>query len=195
MPYEFFFKNNEEDVSFKCNLQCKRCEYINHETNQRCKRTSCIGFEYCWQHTIKEKKLKIKKSSIHNAGKGLFAWDPTEDANAIIFRKGDTIIQYKGETITPQQLDQRYGVDGIAPYGIRVSRPRVHHIDSACLRGIASLINHKRRSDTNVEFSQTGNVVAKKTIRNKQELFVFYGGDYNLNEIGDKYTYKTRTKK
>jgi hypothetical protein len=55
-----------------------------------------------------DRHLRIKPSTIHNAGKGLFAEDSTQAPNAIIFRRDDDIIEYIGESIDRAELNRRY---------------------------------------------------------------------------------------
>ena len=94
MVYTFVYSVNGH-VTFSGNLQGRRC--IGHCRNgRRCSRRSVIGCPYCYQHLKSDRHLRIKPSTIHNAGKGLFAEDSTQAPNAIIFRRDDDIIEYIG---------------------------------------------------------------------------------------------------
>jgi hypothetical protein len=60
----------------------------------------------------------VKKSTLQNGGNGLFAMNPKELANAIIFKKGEPIIGYGGELLDDEELDERNGEDNTAPYAV-----------------------------------------------------------------------------
>jgi len=126
-------------------------------------------------------------------GKGLFAYDPTRPAGAVVFNVGDVICKYQGEILTDQEIDQRYNYNGeeyTAPYALEEKRNK--NIDCSCKRGIGSLCNHSSTHD-NAEFRKgyTGrgvnrrdyiNVRAKRIIYNRQEILVNYGNEYTFDE-------------
>ena len=146
-----------------------------------------FGLPMCFLHRRKEYKISVKPSTIANAGKGLFA-DNNTNNNDVVFREGNKVCPYYGETLNKQQMDARYGLTKTAPYAIQLREDETS-LDSAVKRGVGSLINHKARSYANMRFSLNRpkteiNLVATKNIRNKQELFVPYGGDYRFNEQG-----------
>jgi hypothetical protein len=66
-----------------------------------------------------DRHLRIKPSTIHNAGKGLFAEDSTQAPNAIIFRRDDDIIEYIGATIDRAELNRRHH-HHTAPHALQV---------------------------------------------------------------------------
>jgi len=184
MPYKFSYKEkqadgNEPEECFTCNLQKERCIGLNRN-GQRCKRETCIGTNYCFQHLESIKHLKIRPSTIPNAGKGLYAWDLKQPQNAIIFRRGEKIIDYRGERITDDdELEERYG-ENTAPYSCRVNKNLV--IDSACKRGVASMANSSRGTQLhNNATLRSSNVrgggayvQCTTNIRNRQEILVSY---------------------
>ena len=88
--------------------------------------------------------LRITSSTIHNAGKGLFAENSTQAHNAIIFRRDDDIIEYIGETIDRAELNRRYH-HHTAPYALQVRGDNNNplYIDAATIRGVGSLSNHR----------------------------------------------------
>lgn len=192
MPYQFrFFVNN--NTVFQINLQCTKCVAMT-EQNKRCQRTVCIGTDLCWIHLEKIKHLKIKDSTIPNAGKGLFAYDPTKAATDIIFRNGDVIGDYVGETINLPTLNQRYGIDHTAPYAVEVNKGVVE--DCARVRGYIALTNDSLTArQANSKF-RTNNrktphrvqLVATKNIKNNTEILVNYGNEYTYE---DNVTHKT----
>jgi hypothetical protein len=185
MPYKFHFHGYDEndssdDEDFECRILSERC--IGQTKNRtRCKNRVIIGVPYCWCHLASVKHLKIKESLIPNSGKGLFVQDKSKGNDEVIFKKNVNIIEYTGEIINEEQLIERYG-KFTAPYGLQNGQV---YIDSACDRGIASLINHKPMTQTNVRFSRYAgriNIKATKNIKNNRELFVCYGNDYHFNE-------------
>ena len=136
MPYKFIF-NIDHDIYFEAMLESERC--VAHNLNgQRCSRNVCIGINLCWSHLLKYKHLKIKTSTIPNAGKGLFAEDKSLAPDAVVFSEGDLIADYIGERIDRDTLIQRYAKH-TAPYAFYLKNNV--YIDSALERGFASLAN------------------------------------------------------
>lgn len=190
MPQRFRFEvneNNEWVIKHEAILNAQRC--LGHSKNgQRCKRKCIIGFEYCPTHLESIKKLKIKNSTIPNAGKGLFVSDKTKGSNEIVFKTNDKIAIYNGVIKTSEQLQEQYG-DYTAPYGMKIAGTN-NSIDAGDKRGIASLVNHKPFSQSNSRFKEIRQnhravgveIVAKKNIKNGSELFASYGDAYNFNE-------------
>lgn len=190
--YVFEFFQNRRRL-FACRLQCGRCEGTK-KNGQRCTLTSCIGTPYCWIHLLSEKKLRIKESIIQEANKGLFAMDKQAGANDILFRVGDTIIEYGGEVVSRDEIDERYE-DFTSPYGLAEGR---YGEDGACRRGVGTIANHggSRRSNARYVLSRGANrkfkLVATKNIRNGSEVLTNYGDDYVLREqnVRHKTSYK-----
>lgn len=194
MPYIFkFYRNNK--LFFFCPINCRQCNYVKPDRIQ-CKNRVCIGIPLCWMHAQVVYKLRVKDSRIH--GKGVFAHDPKskKDNLKIVFKKGQVILEYLGEILDQNELERRYS-SGTAPYTLKVKDSVF--VDAACERSISSIINHSTSKFANVEFSyrldksrrsvsnRSGRVmviVAKKNIRNNQELLVNYGSDYVFDEPG-----------
>lgn len=192
MPKKFTFKGPEgSQISFTCPLQCSACQAMNTKGGQPCKNRTCIGVPYCWMHLLKLHHLRIKQSSVHNAGKGLFAirrGDVDVQGNRVpIFKKGDTIIKYGGEPVTAQQLQARYG-NFTAPYGLSVTKNVFEN--GACVRGVGTLANHAVKSLANAKYSYAtinrrpayAVIKALKNIYDGDEILVHYGAEYQLNE-------------
>lgn len=175
----------DNDVQFTCELASRQCS-SHVKSGARCKRRCVIGLPCCWSHLSSDHKLKIKKSLIPNTNmSGLFAWEPKAQGQPV-FRKGDTIITYTGETLTKDQLDGRYD-EFTSPYGVQISANR--YIDAACHRGVAALINSGKSPSTNCAFSlyareQIMNIKATKNIAHGSELLISYGNTYKLHEDG-----------
>jgi len=185
MVYRFrFFVHN--DIYFMGQLECARCIAISKNGNE-CRRKVCIGMPYCWQHLLSVKHLKIKPSTEEDAGKGLFAINPQQRQNAIVFQTNAEICNYYGEFIDLDTLENRYG-DYTAPYTIQVKKNERYE-DAALHRGIGSLANHSL-NNANVSFhikrvaGRNHHVVLKalRPIRNGEEIFINYGNEYLFYE-------------
>lgn len=178
MPKNFKFYVDHA-LTFRCQLQSHRCE-SNNNNGRRCGNKSVIGTPVCWRHLLKHYHVRIKESQY---GKGLFAMDTTKDDNAVIFKRNDTIVQYEGEILNRNELNNRYG-RRTAPYAVQQADDR--YIDSACHRGVGSLINHAPEAQSNCRFSYGRNnniqVKATKNIRNNRELFLNYNKGVRRNE-------------
>ena len=169
MVYTFEYSVNGQ-VTFRGDLRGQRC--IGHCRNgRRCSRRSVIGCPYCFQHLKSDRHLRIKPSTIHNAGKGLFAEDSTQAPNAIIFRRNDNIVEYTGQNIDIDELNRRYH-HHTAPYALQVRGDNDPlYVDAATVRGVGSLSNHRAGNHQNARFvvnyqNNTARLRAIKNIRN-----------------------------
>ena len=188
MPYQFEMKEEENGVPFfQCPLKHYRCSHINAKTGIQCGRKQYIGFDLCFQHLVTDCNLKIKKSNMEGAGKGLFAYNGTKN-NDIIFKgnqsKGDRIIAYNADVITHLEANRRYG-NHTAPYGVYVNKDYIE--DAACMRSAGSLANHISHSKANAKlYSHQGRVYLRaiKNIRNGDEILTDYGKEYIMKEKG-----------
>jgi len=143
----------------------------------------CVGSPYCYQHLKSERHLTIKKSTIANAGKGLFAFGPE---NEVIFKKNETIIRYDGELIDDREVVNRYA-EFTAPYVIELKQDEFE--DGALERGAGSLANQGRKNNARlgVYFKSTPHYALLKAIKNiygGEEILVDYGDRYQFNEEG-----------
>ena len=167
-------------TGFSCPLESHQCE-ANTRTGGQCRRRAVIGSSpaVCWNHLLKEKHLRIAPSRIPNAGKGLFAMDPSKDVGEIVFRPKQLIIDYGGQPITQDVLNQRYG-HGTAPYGVEVRKGRSYE-DGACRRGVGTHANtFVRNQNARLSIGRGGIVklYATRAIRNGEEIYVGYGKAY-----------------
>jgi len=189
----FYFIGSK--TQFSCTIQCQQCQ-AETTSGKRCSNRTCID-KYCWIHLRKIKHLRIKKSLLLNAGRGLFADDGTKSQD-IVFKKNDRILSnitlYNGEKVTGKELDKRYG-DDTAPYGIGMGSV---YEDGACVRGAGSMANHSpKQANAKLSFDSKNKVFsvkATKNIKNGQEIYVNYGRDYKF-ESNVKHFEKRRTKK
>lgn len=183
MPQYFHFRA-PNNVIFDEQIVSQRCTYI-LKNHKRCKRRVVIGLPCCASHLPLKYKLQIRESKIPRANKGVFAYDPNKGNKDVVFRKNDDICPYYGEIINVHTLNQRYG-DATGPYAVELDDGEYE--DAAIYRGIGSLINHKAERFANaILFLNDNNriiIVAKKNIRNNEELYLNYGSDYKLTEHG-----------
>lgn len=198
MPYEFVYKIDALDHVFKCDINSVQCQAQKKNGRGRCGRVTAIGSPFCYSHLLTEKKLRIKPSTNPAAGKGLFA--QAKDAeNAVVFKKNNTIIEYTGDTIDLATLNSRYSNRYTAPYAYEIKKDE-SYVDSACNRGVGSLVNHKAPSKANAKFVKTRDannvfngvkLVAQKNIGNNKEIFASYGNTYRMRSRSThKTTYK-----
>ena len=168
-----------------------QCSEKDAESNQQCTKRTVIGCDICTQHLKQNKNLQIKKSTIFadgkSIGKGLFAIN-TGDRNEIIFHNGVVIIDYVGEIIDEDEREKRYG-NGTGPYclGGKLVDDDIDSpfVDSAFVRGAASIINHMplEQSNAQYQFDTVRNmhvIVAIKDIYSGEEIFCDYGDEYQL---------------
>jgi hypothetical protein len=200
MPEQYTF----QPKAFKCELKCQTCNFL-VRPNTCCKVKVCIGIPYCRYHMQKAVKLEIKNSE---HGKGVFAKaDPpprrgrNQTRNTgnrqLVFRSGEDIIEYNGEQITKDELEERYGKH-TAPYALEMDDHNGIYEDGACFRSIGTVINHNRQRK-NVDFSQTHNrspitITATKNIFNGDQLYADYGDEYSFDENVVSKTTRTRKK-
>ena len=107
MPYQFSFYEAHH-LKFRENLHRHRCADINDNGHQ-CRNICIIGEPFCWVHLLWKHHLRIKTSTLPNAGLGCFAMNRSKGVGpgAVIFRKGEEILRYYGEAVTEQVLGHR----------------------------------------------------------------------------------------
>jgi hypothetical protein len=184
MPKYFHF--HSDNIDWNEELDSKRCEAIKSD-GQQCKKHTVIGLDFCYVHTKSKLKLQIKKSTIKEAGKGLFAVGPP---NKIIFKNKQRICLYNGEFIDADELYERYQ-DDTAPYGVRLNNEKGEpkYEDAATERGIGSTANHtsnKSKINARLAVSRQNRcqLMATKDIKGGKEILVDYGDEYNMTEPG-----------
>ena len=178
--------------TFRCQVKGGRCP-AQTQNGTQCKNRVVLGRRLCHVHRKTRLGLQVKKSTIANAGRGLYT---TRD-----IKKGDVIGRYAGQLISTTMLNDRYGAGkkDNAPYALAASRSAHSSghkiVDSACLRGIMSMANSKKtRSQSNARFSDqirkdgTVNVRATKNIHAGNEIFIFYGSGFMKTHKNSKHT-------
>ena len=175
---KFRHENTRTGRTFQCQVQCGQCS-ANKADGSRCRNRVCIGRKMCWQHRKQKLGLTVKKSTIANAGKGLFATK--------LFRRDDTIGRYAGELISNAEHNRRYGGtdDDHGPYSVQTRNSQGRIVDASCRRGLMSMANGTRRkSQANARFVDnlrpdgTIKVKATRAIRPGTEILIHYGRDY-----------------
>lgn len=177
-----YFHYHTQQTHYDKELKKTRCIHVKKD-NTRCKNNIIIGHKHCHIHRKIALNLMIKKSTIENAGDGLFAFKKGANNNEIVFKKDAKICDYIGEVIDDLELRRRYGRN-TAPYAIQLYNGLSQ--DAAIIRGIGALANHDRRK-ANVRLSikrdnSGAQLVATKNIKNNEELFINYGNSYKFNE-------------
>ena len=131
----------------------------------------------------------------------MFADDPSKPRDAVVFKKDHRVMLYEGEVTDHNESMRRYGIH-TNPYSLQGShevfnsKTNIHYsrrtlsapiIDASLLRGVGSLVNHKPHNQTNVYFDCAKlpnsnkwiyKVIARRDIRNGEELYVNYGDAY-----------------
>ena len=173
---------HDDGKIFRCAMSCGRC--LGTKANgQRCSRTSCMGYEYCWQHLRSHAMLRIGPSiQLPQAGKGVFAFRRGALPTDVIFRRGQHLIPYHGENVTIQEVNRRYDPVMYAGRQQREGTAPYYHsgVDAACARSIGSMLNHRPRPNmTNVVVRGANRmIVALRDITHDEELFMDYGPSY-----------------
>ena len=181
----FHFHNLRSLANFDGELKSEQCQHIINDV--QCRKRCLIGLSICWIHLLLEYNLRIKTSTIPNAGLGLFAIiknTPDHDQQ-IVFRKDDQICPYNGQILTLNQHLNRYAKES-APYSVELHRKHGIQMyeDASLQRGIGSLINHSRLNDNcrmSIRRDNTIVLVATKNIKNHSEILVNYGRRYLFN--------------
>jgi len=161
--------------------KCTQCSATT-EKGERCKLTTCIRVQYCYIHAKKILHLEVKKSTLRNAGCGLFT--------TVDIKSGDKIVEYIGETLTVNQKEKRYPNNN-GNYLLQINKKgnkkgNVNgYINAFCIRGIAAMANAREdRDDCNAYFKIINKklwlVADQYDIKANSEIFAWYGSDYIL---------------
>lgn len=123
------------------------------------------------------KDLVVKKSSLPDAGKGLFTKSD--------IKKGERFIEYLGEVVTEAELDRRAEKD-IFGYAFYISKKKcidafytpnelARYANDA--RGLNKIKGVKNNA-CYVVYKNSGWIKAEKNIKAGEEIFVSYGAEY-----------------
>lgn len=202
MPYKFTssYGDDSDIEDWECEVQCYQCE-ARTKSGKRCQRTVCFGLPFCWTHTRRDMQLRLGDSDIAGAGRGLFAYDPAfEGKREGVFKRGDVIISgYLGETISREEVNRRYGVDGTGTYAMQTDDPDTY-VDGACVRGLMTMANAPLRGrEGNAKFQTNEEdeieLKALKSIRHDEEILVDYGKDYDWDPPNQTKTWRSKAKR
>ena len=188
--FNFYESNQDQDPRFSCKLQSQRCVSAKASGKGRCGNKTVMGVPVCWIHLLKDHKLRIAKSRIAEAGKGLFATksrsinpNPQRTAENLVFRRDEKIIEYVGDRIDGDEMANRYG-NQTAPYSLETKKD--HIVDAACKRGAAAFANHKPFAQANARFSRSPDgkiwIRATKHIYDGDEIYLYYGSSYKFSD-------------
>jgi hypothetical protein len=158
---------------------CAQCAAVTSR-GKRCKNRTCVTGPLCGVHTKLQQGLTVKKSSIPNAGLGLYA----DKA----FGGEDKVVEYTGANVAQKDYDKSDGTYGMA----LGATGRV--IDGASTQsGVARYANDCRKTNIRAGVCKGNNLIALtnkddtrvffkpvkgKKIRKGDELFVSYGRSY-----------------
>lgn len=151
----------------------ERCKY--HKEGFRCSRRTSKYGPFCWQHTQIKTGVAVKKSSIPNAGQGLFAKKT--------FKRDEPIARYSySAPVSKRELDKSCPGKTLAAYAIEREDGKFENSYKSN-DGVARYSNdaHGTNKRTNGEFREINNrvwIVAKKRIKPGQEIFTDYGENY-----------------
>lgn len=183
---------------FRCYLKSEQCIGKCVKDGSRCANNSVIGLPYCFVHLGYYLKVTLgySRHSRQNAGKGVYAWNTYQERNfGHVFKKNEVLFHFKGEVMTRDQMNQRYGdIEQVSPpYAIQISANRF--IDAACERHIAAMLNpppYGKRANVRLAVARATpnkiSVIALKNIHHGDELFID-SGDYGFVEQGNHKTY------
>ena len=172
-------------VAFQGRLQSHNCM---HDTDRGpCRSRAVFGAGHCWQHLLWRMNLRIKQSK---HGRGLYAQRP-EQSDKPVFKKGQTVIEYDGQELTADALQERYGTP-TAPYAVAKHKGLV--VDATLNRSAGSHANHGRRPNCRFGVNNANKVViiAIRHIYNGDEILLNYnrgtGTKYLFDAPGVSYT-------
>jgi hypothetical protein len=170
-----------------------KCDYINPESNQKCKNHIGLYPQFCFIHTLLINNVFISESNIKKAGNGLFA-------GKFGFKKGDIIGLYSSENNKLTQNDvikkcDRIKDDSCWEYVLcNLKKKGQTENDIICWDGqdthstIMRFINDARKSPyknnsyfyikNNKKREPIAYVIASKNINPYEEIFVSYGKNY-----------------
>jgi hypothetical protein len=108
-------------------------------------------------------------------------------------RSSQSFVLLVGVVVDSATLEDRYGDDATAPYGIHINRDRYE--DGALVTGGGgTLVNQSPRANmTNARFGVRRNRIllfTTKNIRNDREILVRYGSEYRFDNENTDYTSK-----
>ena len=183
----------DEQLHFCGILKVCKCFDIN------CNKIIDIGLPYCSFHMQQHKKIIIKQINDFK-GKGVIAFDPNRNNESIIFYKNEIIINYHGDFLYENDINNRYR-EFTGPYAVnnleRTQSLQKEYIDCALHRHIGGMINCCNINEkANVQLKNIGEnlyFVALNNIYNNTELIFDYGDEYKMYESNVRFCTKEIT--
>jgi len=163
MSLLFSLRDKSKKIVFESCLVPASCTF--------CGEDCTLHVDGCAKHLRSVYKLQVKPATDRKMGLGLFA---AGDPNKVIFKKGQRIVEYKGQLLSLEAYTQRYG-NVQSPFAMQLSADTF--IDPAIVRGVGSYMNHSANSGANCRYSRSGGkvfVVATKPVSGGTELFANY---------------------
>ena len=169
-------------------LPTQRCT-SGAKNGQQCRNRTQYG-DRCWSHLLKEDCLKIGRSTIPRAGKGLYAQRD--------FKKGETVARYTGDLV---HNDERYDKNRyFSAYLLELTG--AISIDAARTNtAVGRMVNDARGTNkkNNCSLSchhatRTATLKASRNIKKGEELFTAYGAAYWKGVLANKLGGKAKKK-
>jgi hypothetical protein len=133
LQYDDVDHSMRQGVRFRCQLEQTRCAAKNKRNGRRCARVT-FRHPLCLQHTRSILGVDVRRSTIPNAGCGLFA---VRTVNV-----GDAVTPYGGHHYqTEADYPQAATRPAALPYTVEMGGNH-GFLDAACLRGLGSYANH-----------------------------------------------------
>jgi len=155
--------------------QSKRCPYYMKQKGRQCKKRVVYGY-YCYVHNKYRKGLRIKQSSIPDAGRGLYA---EKD-----YKQGQIVAQYQGQKMTKREVDKKYKEQGdfTVCHGNKPHNICVDAVVTSSSNGRYANVGNAT-NNTKLKYkakNKTFRLVATEPISTSREIFADYGDEYRL---------------
>lgn len=186
------------DGKVVCALESTQCT-SRTRSGARCKRRVVFGVDKCWNHTIRDHKVRVVRDQRLRGkllGRGVEAAEDLPRGHR---------IPYFGQLRRGAEFNRAYPDDATAPYAIMVTDNL--SLDAACLRSIGSLVNHSdRKSDINCVIELDPNnrptrkiarmdIVLTRPVKKGTPLFWNYNAnnpDGSVRDAQQRYTFDQR---
>ena len=163
----------------QCCAKIPKLDAAGHK--KQCTRNTSKYGPFCWQHTYKREHVQVRRSSIREAGLGLFAYGKN-------FAPGDYVSSYNGRAYEDEdEADEHYDADTSQKYLLDMEDQIIdaRRTDSGNARYINSVPPRDPR--LNCQFVTSDNpkerVVATKLVLDNEEFFLNYGIHYRDGKV------------
>jgi len=186
-----YLRKKDDKLVYACQMLSMRCLYDKVDGRHQCKRATVMPAGFCKPHLRKLFGVEIKKSKIAEAGLGLYATRTLRGGDVLHRHKycdgegsrDQCDMPYWGQLIDRFDSARRYN-NKTAPYGVTVDAKHEHEIDSACLRGFTSFINHKLPANCIISMYEDEIPVFQllRDVQPGEELYIDYGKAYKFDD-------------